>query len=119
MQSYNVFLKCANVFTIIFSGLSHSFKEALTTKEIEAGCAIKVGSNTYGELDKCNWLMENTFYSSSTKKIYGYWTETPYNDNSWSYWAIDGSERSVTLRDACCNHGTRPVIEVLKTDIEY
>ena len=94
----------------------------LTAQEINKACNITVRSYATGELDSCNYLMENTKYSSASVGQYGYWLENPkstdYGNNSM---AVDGCARyvygtTVTLYD---QRGIRPVIEISKSDIEY
>ena len=76
-----------------------------------------------GELNSCNYLMENTKYSNSDF-LYGYWIENPYSVYSHyacDAWHVIGSDRSVnkgTVLDGG-NYGVRPAIEVLKSNIEY
>ena len=38
----------------------------LTVRELESGCGITIGSYVTGELDKCNYLLENTKYTNSS-----------------------------------------------------
>ena len=92
----------------------------LTTQEINKTCNITVGTATPGELDSCNYLMENTKYSSSSL-TYGYWLENARSGNSTSAWYVGGNYRivdSLTAKLAGID-GVRPVIEVLKSNIEY
>ena len=94
----------------------------LTAQEVNSACNIIVGSYTTGELDGCNYLMENTKYSNSSIGTYGYWLETPYvssSNNVWSAHAYNRSVRSANYAYDSSGFGVRPVIEVLKTDIDY
>ena len=92
----------------------------LTTQEVEVACGITVGSITMGELDNCDYLLENTKYSSSSMPTYGTWLETPNESNSNSVWDARSDYRSVNYSNASyILRGVRPVIEVLKTDIDY
>ena len=93
----------------------------LTAQEVNSACGITVGSFTIGELDGCNYLMENTKYSSSTLGTYGYWLETPHASNSGSVWSVSGSLRSVGSNNASytSSRGVRPAIEILKSEISY
>jgi len=93
----------------------------LTVQEINSACNITVGSVNTGELDNCNYLMENTIYSNSSLGTNGYWVENPnaaYSDGSWD---VNGNTRNVFNSNASYSGGCglRPAIEVLKTDIEY
>jgi hypothetical protein len=93
----------------------------LTTQEINTGCSITVGNKTIGELSsKCQYLMENTKYTNSSY-IYGYWLEIPYATSSNIAWIVNVQNRSVRYNEVyrTDNIGVRPVIEVLKSDIEY
>ena len=50
----------------------------LTAKELMTGCNLtEVGRFTTGELDSCNYIMENTKYAKSSIGSYGPWLETP------------------------------------------
>ena len=73
------------------------------------------------ELDKCNYLMENTKYSNSSLETYGYWLETSHANTSSGSWDVDGNNRSVNNDNASSSgsYGLRPVIEVLKSEIQY
>ena len=93
----------------------------LTASEINEACGIKVGSYVTGELDNCNYLMENTTYSSYSIGNYGYWIENPLSGYSEYAWHVDSYHRYVgdgTVSNAI-DYGVRPVIEVSKTNIEY
>ena len=93
----------------------------LTAQEINLACNITVGSNNTGELDNCNYLVENTKYSNSTLGTYGYWLETSDAEGSINVWGVSGSNRSVYNINTS-NSGTyssRPAIEVLKSEIQY
>ena len=93
----------------------------LTTQEINKACNIIVGTGVGGELDKCNYLMENTKYSNASIGNYGYWLENSRSGNSAGAWSVNGNNRYVgshTVSDAEVL-GVRPAIEVLKSNIEY
>ncbi|MBR6073186.1 MAG: InlB B-repeat-containing protein [Bacilli bacterium] len=94
----------------------------LTAKELMSGCNLtEVGRKTTGELDSCNYIMENTRYAKSTIGNTGTWLETPYAFNSDTGWYEGGYYRSI--RNGSTNNtnfgGVRPVIEVPKSKIEY
>ena len=93
----------------------------LTAQEINSACNIEVGSPKVGELDNCNYLMENTKYSNSSLGTYGYWLETPNAASSYTSWNVNSKIRHVSsnLASTSGNYGLRPAIEVLKTDIQY
>ena len=91
----------------------------LTVQEISASCNIKIGDITIGELDACNYLIENTKYSNSIIENWGYWLENPrYFGNVW---CIGGKSRFVNKFSSSnkIDLGVRPVIEVPKSNIEY
>ena len=93
----------------------------LTVQEINKACGITAGNWIRGELNNCNYLMENTNYSNSDF-LYGYWIENPYSVYSHyacNAWYVIGSDRSVSQDNVLDAKGVRPVIEVLKSNIEY
>ena len=95
----------------------------LIRQELEKNCV----KNSYGDIDaeKCNFLFENTKFSSDSIDSHGYWLENPYggiegfvsrievkSDFCFSYLSqFDASDRESV--------GTRPVIELLKSKIDY
>ena len=93
----------------------------LTVQEIKEACNITAGIDTNGELDTCNYLMENTEYSSSSL-THGYWLENAISYTFAYAWLVYGNDRRVssnhTVNNAV-NSGVRPAIEVLKSNIEY
>ncbi len=102
---------------------SYSGKAArlLTIQEINNACGIKAGRWITGELDTCNYLMENTKYSNASIENYGYWLENAHSGDSDYVWGVNGYGRDVsgfTVSNAGV-HGVRPAIEVLKSNIEY
>ena len=93
----------------------------LTSQEVEAACGATAGKYGLGELDNCNFLIENTTYGNSKLKS-GYWLETPFSTDSTHVWHIFGNRRCIHSMEtvgAGVNYGVRPVIEVAKTDISY
>ena len=102
---------------------SYSGKAArlLTTQEINNACDIEAGHWMAGELDTCNYLMENTKYSNASIENYGYWLENAHFGDSDYVWGVNGYGRDVsgfTVSNARV-FGVRPAIEVLKSNIEY
>ena len=93
----------------------------LTTQEINKACNITVGTATTGELDACNYLMENTLYSNPDIGNYGYWLENAQFDNSYAACRVASTYRGVGSYDVSNAgiSGVRPVIEVPKSNIEY
>ena len=93
----------------------------LTAKELMSGCNLtEVGRKTTGELDSCDYIMENTRYAKSTIGSAGHWLETPYAFDSNSVWYVGGYYHSVHSSSTNnSNFGSaRPVIEVPKTAID-
>ena len=110
--------------TTRISGFSYSDYAArlLTYEEVQNGCynGTTAITSASGLSTKCQFLMENTNYSSNSLKTYGPWLETPYSSNALRAWIVDGGSRSVgsiSVRTAS-SYGVRPAIEVLKSDIE-
>ena len=93
----------------------------LTAQEINSACNITAGSLKTGELDNCNYLMENTKYSNSSLETDGYWLETPRVASSVGSWNVNSNFRYLdgTSVSYSGSSGSRPAIEVLKTDIDY
>ena len=93
----------------------------LTVQEINSACNITVGSYKKGDLDNCNYLIENTKYSNSSLGTYGYWLENPNADYSNTLWIVISSTRRMDRKDASSSehYGSRPAIEVLKSEIQY
>ena len=93
----------------------------LTVQEIKEACNITAGIDTIGELDTCNYLMENTEYSSSSL-THGYLLENAISYTSAYAWLVYGNNRRVSSNHTVNNaveNGVRPVIEVSKSNIEY
>ena len=91
----------------------------LTYQEISSACGSDGNPTSTGELDTCNYLFENTKYSSSSMPTYGPWLETSEESNSCYVWCVDSRVRHLCLDFTASSYGVRPVIEVLKTDIDY
>ena len=94
----------------------------LTTMEVNKACNIKIGNARSGELDTCKYLMENTNYSNTSIRYYGYWLENPPSDLSANAsWYVNGRGRYVigTTVSFAGAIGVRPAIEVLKSNISY
>ena len=92
----------------------------LTVQEINKSCNITAGSYTTGELDGCEYLMEDSDYSKDLECSGGicyYWLETPFASNSNYAWRSCGSNRYVRGSFVKDLGGVRPVIEIKKTDI--
>ncbi|MBR4619057.1 MAG: hypothetical protein IKO49_07110 [Bacilli bacterium] len=93
----------------------------LTVQEINKSCGGTVGSFTNGELDSCEYLMEDSAYSKTSGGCSGgacyYWLETSYVSNDFTVWEVYGDSRDLENYHVDFANGVRPVIEVLKTDI--
>lgn len=88
----------------------------LTVKELENSCR----TYTTGELDQCQFLMENTRFSTPDLKG-GWWLENPLSNSSNTTAYICSAYRSInglySTSDTTYNT-VRPAIEVNKTDME-
>jgi len=93
----------------------------LTFQEVAQACGGDGNPRSTGELDNCNYLMENTKYSNDSLGTYGYWLETPYADLSIYVMNVYSQLRRVNDLNASdyVNLGSRPAIEVLKSEIQY
>ena len=93
----------------------------LTVQEINKACGIKAGHWITGELDTCNYLMENTKYSNTDNTAWAWWLENPRFGNSDIAWLVSGGTRRVNPDDVSLvgDVGVRPAIEVSKSNIEY
>ena len=93
----------------------------LTVQEINSACNIKIGQELSGEIDKCNYLMQNTAYSNSSLMIWGYWLENPISKNDSGAWGIHVGPRAIKYLSSndASYYATRPAIEVLKSEIQY
>ena len=92
----------------------------LTVQEINEACGITVGSYKTGELGTCEYLLENTKYTTSSLP-YGWWTESARSVDSYNIWSASGYDCRMNGNSANITsyHGFRPAIDVLKTDILY
>lgn len=92
----------------------------LTAQEINKACGTYVGSYQVGQLDNCNFLLENTKFSTPSLML-GYWIETPTDNTSDKAWHVYSYLRNV-YSDTTNNTywgGVRPAIEVAKENIVY
>ena len=103
---------------------SYSGKAArlLTYQELYSACynTTKAISST-GGLNNCNFLFENTNYSSSSLSTAGTWLETPSASSSNVVYIAHSLLRNSSRNYHANNddYGVRPAIEVLKSDISY
>mgnify|MGYP004489120435 CR=1 FL=1 len=96
----------------------------LTTQEVNNACNITVGNIEVGELDTCNYLLENTKYSNDSIENGGYWLENARAATSSGAHTIIGYGRfssygTVSHNSGANGRGVRPVIEVSKVNILY
>ena len=91
----------------------------LTIQEINKACNISAG-HLKGELNNCNYLMENTRYSNSSC-LNGYWLESPKSSDYMVAWDVHGGDHGVNsaIVSTVDDIGVRPAIEVSKSNIEY
>ena len=104
----------------IFSYEGYSAR-LLTYQEVTSACLTGSNPITYvGSLStKCQFLMENTTYSSSSNPVTAYWLETPdtrYGSSSWLIFALNRNLNSGPVKFNS-SYAVRPAIEVLKTRI--
>ena len=92
----------------------------ITSQEINKACNSSIGNNVVGELDTCNYLLENTGYAVSlgTRKS-GYWIESPVSSQSTHGWMVGCMGRNVYTSYVTNGNPVRPVIEVSKKNIDY
>ena len=92
----------------------------LTYQEVLHSCYDYVrGISTETGLEKCEFLFEQTRYSNSSIQINGNWAETPKKISSLSYSIYMYSGLSRSMSRGSDSNGTRPAIEVLKSEILY
>ena len=98
-----------------YSGYAARF---ITAQELNSACGITGHS---GELDSCNFTMENTKYAKSSIGSYGPWLETPRADYPSYVWDVYSYNRYVGSYNASQpgSGGARPAIEVPKSKISY
>ena len=106
--------------TVQASNFSYSGYAArlLTFSEANKACG-KVGTWKFGELNECQYLMENTKYSTDSNAL-GYWLEVTSSTTSY-VWNVDAIYRiasNYTVLNSSAN-GVRPAIEVSKSKISY
>ena len=103
-----------------FSYVGYSAR-LLTVQEINKACGIKAGHWITGELDTCNYLMENTKYSNADNTAWAWWLENPHSGSSSAACYVIGYDRDVSIHTVSNDggYGVRPAIEVLKSNIEY
>ena len=104
------------------TAFSYSGKAArlLTYQEVNQACYNTTTAITStGGLNNCNFLFENTKYSSSSLATSGPWLETPYSSTAYSVYSAYSYYRSVGHSSAYnTTYGARPAIEIEKSSID-
>lgn len=91
----------------------------LTAQEVSVACGKQVSTNfTGGELNGCNYLLENTVYSSS-EGVTGHWLDTPVSSMNNYVFNVDGGSYFYHNQANNSYRGVRPAIEIMKTDMKY
>ena len=94
----------------------------LTIQEVRQGTGItSIPTWKVGELDNFTYLLENTKFASNSNSAWAWWLENARSAYSTRAWGVLGHSRDVsnyTVSNAG-DHGVRPAIEVLKSDISY
>ena len=92
----------------------------LTAQEVNQACGITVGSYKTGELDTCEYFLENTSYSKSSL-VTAWWIESAHSSYSGNVWYVHGYNRRVDdyRTSNASDVGFRPAIDVLKSNILY
>ena len=107
--------------TIKVSNFSYSGYAArlLTVQEVNKGCGAIAGNYRTGELDTCQYLMENTKYTNNS--LFAYWLESVHSSIADFAWRVYSDNRYVDMDAAGTSNlnGERPAIEVLKSKISY
>ena len=94
----------------------------LTIQEVRKATGISnIPTWQVGELDKFNYLFENTKYSNGSNAALAWWLENPRSGKSDGAWYARGNNRNVgyDIVSNAGDYGVRPAIEVLKSNIEY
>ena len=91
----------------------------LTSQEVNSACGITVGSFVDGEINGCNYLLENIGYFENGSGVVGYWLETPETDCDAGIWMTLGARNSIdgAHADVSTYFGVRPVITVATGDL--
>ena len=112
----------AGSYTIQSFTYTNKAARLLTSQELVEGCSslTKVGNNVIGELDGCNWIMENIGVYEKRNGSLGYWLETPRSSYSGGIWLVNGGNHYIIDYSAGNDnsYGIRPVITIKKSDIE-
>ena len=112
-----------HVFPTDFSYAGYAAR-LLTAQEIMNGCGLRmVGFRDNGELDNCNYLMENTKYADPQVSVNDSILETPTpGTGNSTVNSIYGAARCIFETHAHVNGsqgGVRPAIDVPKSQMVY
>ena len=95
----------------------------LTYQEVYHGCNSydKTPTSIGGLEAKCQFLMEGTNFSNISLATSGPWLESPSALNSFIAYNVDASNRDLGSNCSVnyAYYGTRPTIEILKSEISY
>ena len=95
----------------------------LTMQETIKACQLDTNYlSNYWELEEiCDYMLENTIYSTSDNRVGGYWLESVFETETGLAWLIGGSgvNTNGTRTSYAYLQGVRPVIELSKMDIQY
>ena len=93
----------------------------LTIQELRKAIYDNIPTWKNGELDNYVYFLENTRFSNENINNLGYWLESPEYILPSHAWCIYSGDRIVSDGSISSNtaYNARPVIEVLKTNIEY
>ena len=91
----------------------------LTYQEVQTACG-KTTITSEGNLDSCNFLMENLdlYENDNVRRSYRHWLETPNSGSIYHVWYVDGNSRVNYDITYGFDTGVRPVITVKTSDIE-
>ena len=88
----------------------------LTYQEVKAACGNNITNS--GDLNNCNYLLEDTQYEGGTTALI--WLETPLMNSTDKIWVITGYENKVFETSVDTGYsGFKPVIDIKLSDIEY
>ncbi len=90
----------------------------LTTQEVQKACNLSTVSKISGEINSCNYLLENTGYASYNPN--GYMLENYSTEAEAWNWVIDGTYVGYMSGPVSSSqYSVRPAIEVSKINIDY
>ena len=90
----------------------------LTAHELKNGCNVDIGGYNIHISQDCRFMLESTYYSNSNNGTRGLWLENPKNDSGSYIWVLYNGGSITDQGTSDGGIGTRPVIDVLKDNIE-